>query len=84
MSPATDLPTASTVIWIADSDIAATMRATAAGAPMALRSAATMVSECGSPSRSIAVIARAREIHFSHSINNYANRSYSMPGRTLH
>ena len=30
----------------------------AAGAPMALRSAATTVSGCGSPSRSIAVIAR--------------------------
>lgn len=39
-------------------DASPSMRATAAGAPMALRSAATTVSGCGSPSRSIAVIAR--------------------------
>ena len=43
---------------IGDMTDAASMRATAADAPMALRSAATTVSGCGSPSRSIAVIAR--------------------------
>ena len=39
-------------------DASPSMRATAAGTPMALRSAATTVSGCGSPSRSIAVSAR--------------------------
>ena len=39
-------------------DASPSMSATAAGAPTALRSAATTVNGCGSPSRSIAVIAR--------------------------
>jgi hypothetical protein len=39
-------------------DASPSMRATAVSAPMALRSAATTVSGCGSPSRSIAAIVR--------------------------
>src|SRR5262249_51720506 len=39
-------------------DASPSMSATAAGAPTALRLAATTVNACGSPSRSIAVIAR--------------------------